>query len=84
MIYLSRKYVLLWLGKQINEISDKEVGFFSYVLPSIIYLNKRALEDGLKRWVLINFWLSIMFITTLLSSLKKNNTREGWLLRAKR
>lgn len=70
--------------KQVNIETDKNINLFNYGIPSAFYIILKSFRKNLLVGLYSISWFFLTFLATIFSKFKKVETKEGWLLRAKR
>lgn len=67
-----------------DQLNKKGEDLKKYQINSGFYIIFNSWKMGFSSWFYANLWLLITFIGSIISKLKKTDTKQGWLLRAKR
>lgn len=70
--------------KQLNESKRMQINIKNYYLPSIYYIFVNSWKKSFYIGLLMSCWILLTAIATLVAKFKSQDTKQGWLLRAKR
>lgn len=82
--FLKQKIRTAMARKQLKDKKYLGRGAFWYYSHSIPYMLRKSFKDSIKRFFLVSIWIIITSIAAIYSSFKKESTKNGWMLRAKR
>lgn len=70
--------------RQVNLEANKSINVFNYGIPSAFYIISKSFGNSFMTGLYSISWFFFTFLATIVSKFKKLETKEGWLLRAKR